>query len=259
MPNRTQLIYSDNPGAVPATYPVPPSMDLVLQSVVVKWDGSSAAGAFLPVLAVRSQDGQLVGRFHPGSQVEAGDTATVTYAPFLRASSASSVELFDHFWAYGTGTATGVNAIPSGVVTPLTTAGRAAGNGFSSALAYDPVFTPPFTIKIYDGLGPHFGQPMFLYTFTLRVEWASFAGDRYIELTSTTPATDFSTKPLPARLRQGATPDGDQMTVTATIIPTGNTTGYKSVFPNVFQASGVAQAITYWQMNVIAHAYTGIP
>lgn len=82
---KTQLIFTDNPGALPASYTVPPSLDLVLQSVVVKWNGAAAAGAFLPVLAVYSQDGRLLGRFHPGTQVEAGDTATVTYAPFLRA------------------------------------------------------------------------------------------------------------------------------------------------------------------------------
>jgi hypothetical protein len=116
---RTQLVYSDNPGAVPSSYIVPPTLDLVLQSVVVRWDGSVAAGAFLPTLAAYSQDGKLVGRFHPGTQLEAGDTGVVTYAPFLRASAAAAAAS-----AADLGGAFNVNL-------PLATGSNVASSGFS--------------------------------------------------------------------------------------------------------------------------------
>jgi len=81
---RTQLIFTDNPGSVPASYTVPAGLDLVLQSIVARWNGTGAAGAFLPCLSAYSQDGKLVGRFHPNTQLAAGDTGVVTYAPFLK-------------------------------------------------------------------------------------------------------------------------------------------------------------------------------
>lgn len=90
MAQRTQLIFTDNPGALPASYSVPPSLDLVIQSIVARFNGAAAAGAFLPCLAVYSQDGHLMGRFHPNTELAVGDTAVVTYAPFLRASTAAA-------------------------------------------------------------------------------------------------------------------------------------------------------------------------
>lgn len=78
------LIFNDAPGALPAQYVVPPTLDLQISSIVARFNGAAASGAFLPCLAIYSQDGHLVGRFHPNVEVSAGDTATVTYAPFLR-------------------------------------------------------------------------------------------------------------------------------------------------------------------------------
>lgn len=90
MPVKTQLEYTDNPGALPASYTVPPGMQLVVQSIVARFDGAAASGSFLPVLSVYSQDGRLVGRFHPRATLAVGDTAIVTYAPFLNAAELDS-------------------------------------------------------------------------------------------------------------------------------------------------------------------------
>jgi hypothetical protein len=79
---KTQLIYTDNPGAIPATFPLPAGLDLVLQSVVARWNGAGAAAAFKPCLSVYTQDDRLVGRFFPATEPAVGDTAVVTYAPF---------------------------------------------------------------------------------------------------------------------------------------------------------------------------------
>lgn len=91
-----ELIYNDDPGAVPANYRFPPGLDARLYSVSAMFDGSGAGGAFLPCLSVYSQDDKLVGRFFP-EEVAAGDSAEVTFAPFLgaaRASPAASGQAF---------------------------------------------------------------------------------------------------------------------------------------------------------------------
>lgn len=82
MPLPTQLIYTDNPGAVPASFRLPAGLDLALQSIVARWDGSGAGGSFKPCLSAYSQDGRLMGRFFPETDLAAGDTGVVTYAPF---------------------------------------------------------------------------------------------------------------------------------------------------------------------------------
>jgi hypothetical protein len=84
VPNRTALQFTDNPGDLPAQYVVPPSMDLQLQSVVARFNGSGAGAAFWPCLSVFTSDDHLVGRFRPSTQMEAGDSGVVTYAPFLK-------------------------------------------------------------------------------------------------------------------------------------------------------------------------------
>lgn len=80
--HKTQAIFAQRPGTTPAVYVVPASLDLVLESVSAEWDGAAAAGEFLPCLAVYTQDDRLLGRFHPGASLAAGDTGEVTYAPF---------------------------------------------------------------------------------------------------------------------------------------------------------------------------------
>lgn len=83
MPLRSSLIYTDDPGSLPAQYVVPPGVELIVQSIVARFKGQAASGAFYPALAIYSQDGRLVGRFHPSTTLAVGDTAEVTFAPFL--------------------------------------------------------------------------------------------------------------------------------------------------------------------------------
>lgn len=104
MSEAPSLIYNDSPGAIPATYKFPPALDARLSSVSAVFDGSGAGGAFLACLSVYSQDGKLIGRFFPGSSVAAGDTAEVTFAPFLdrtEAASAGGAGLQFNAGAYG--------------------------------------------------------------------------------------------------------------------------------------------------------------
>lgn len=85
------LIYTDLPGGVPATYRLPPGLAARLSAIAAEFNGSGASGSFYPCLAVYSQDDKLIGRFFPAQVLAAGDTAEVTFAPFLRQAAASAV------------------------------------------------------------------------------------------------------------------------------------------------------------------------
>jgi len=77
-----ELIYSDNPGGLPASYRIPPGGELTLESVSATFDGTGAAGTFLPCLALYSQDDKLIGRWFPSTQMAPGDSGEVSYGPF---------------------------------------------------------------------------------------------------------------------------------------------------------------------------------
>ena len=79
---RVQLIFSENPGALPADYVLPPGLDLVLSSVVARFDGSSASGTFIPTLEVLSSDNRVIARVRTDTEFDVGDTGVVTFAPF---------------------------------------------------------------------------------------------------------------------------------------------------------------------------------
>jgi hypothetical protein len=96
----TQLVYTENPGGLPAAYVLPPGLDLVVQSIVARIDGTSASGTFVPTLSIYSQSGNLMARVRPDQEFAAGDTGVVTWAPFLRRRKAATRPLY--FQAYGT-------------------------------------------------------------------------------------------------------------------------------------------------------------
>lgn len=77
------LVAADGPVATPYTYVVPPTSAVEPAVVNATFDGSAAAGVFLPCCSIYSQDGKLLSRTFPeGVQVAVGDTAEVTYSPF---------------------------------------------------------------------------------------------------------------------------------------------------------------------------------
>jgi len=87
---RVQLINQENPGTLPAVYQLPPGLDLVLSSVVARFNGAAAAATFIPVLEVLSQDDKLMARVRPDQEFAVGDTGVVTFAPFLRRQAAAA-------------------------------------------------------------------------------------------------------------------------------------------------------------------------
>lgn len=79
------------PGSVsaPYTYALASGESFAPETVTATFDCTGAAGACLPCLSVYSENGVLLGRF-PAAQVAAGDTAEVTWAPFLTAGVAAA-------------------------------------------------------------------------------------------------------------------------------------------------------------------------
>src|SRR5882724_5060846 len=79
-----------NVGALPKEWVVPGALSILLKCVQADFDGSGAAGAFLPTVEIVSDAGLLVGRAFTDASVAAGGSASVTFAPFLEGAAASS-------------------------------------------------------------------------------------------------------------------------------------------------------------------------
>lgn len=76
-------------GNAPLTYTVTEPGTVDLQSIFARFDGSGAGGSFKPVVTIRAQNGAILARVFPSQDLAAGDTADVTFAPFLRDSAGS--------------------------------------------------------------------------------------------------------------------------------------------------------------------------
>jgi hypothetical protein len=77
-------IFASGPAPVPLAYIVAPGQVIEPASVFATFDGTSAAGAFLPCVTIRSQNGDVLSRTFPqGVVLNPGDVADVTFAPFL--------------------------------------------------------------------------------------------------------------------------------------------------------------------------------
>lgn len=69
-------------GNTPVKYKFSQLDNMEMTAATAQFDGTSAAAAFWPALAVYASDGTLIGRFIPPLSVAAGDTAEVTFGPF---------------------------------------------------------------------------------------------------------------------------------------------------------------------------------
>ena len=77
--------FRQNAGSAPASVPVngiPPAQDIRLEVATATFNGSGASGSFKPCCSIYSQSGQLIART-AGSTVTAGDSAEITFLPFL--------------------------------------------------------------------------------------------------------------------------------------------------------------------------------
>lgn len=71
-------------------YDVPGGAEFVLRQAYASYDGSGAAGSWLPALQLIGPDGNVAGTYVPGSSRAAGASADVTFAPFLGRATATA-------------------------------------------------------------------------------------------------------------------------------------------------------------------------
>lgn len=85
-----QDIIGPRNGASPLEVPIVETGLVNIESAFASFDGSGASGDFRPALTIRAQDGTILSRTFPSDSLAAGDSADVTYAPFLRANGATT-------------------------------------------------------------------------------------------------------------------------------------------------------------------------
>lgn len=88
------LAHEDGPFLVPHTYRLGAGESFRPSAVCVLFDGSGAAGDFLPCLSFYSKDGKLLARSFP-AKITAGDSVRVTYSPFALSAPGGAVDLTD--------------------------------------------------------------------------------------------------------------------------------------------------------------------
>jgi hypothetical protein len=76
--------------AAPLDYPVPPTSEILLRAAGATFDGTGAAGAFLPAIVITPPSGVPLPPFVTDTAVAAGSSAEVAFAPFLRGVTAST-------------------------------------------------------------------------------------------------------------------------------------------------------------------------
>lgn len=87
----TQVLDGFGAGDAPRTRETKSSEQLTMLDVVATFDGSAAAGAFVPAVIIESDAGHVVGAFPLQDTLQVGDSATVTFAPFLSGGAAGAI------------------------------------------------------------------------------------------------------------------------------------------------------------------------
>lgn len=110
-------IFTGDSGQAPLDYTLPGGVSFILKAVNAEFDGSGAAGAYLPVVEISSDSGHTVARaVDTAVEVAAGASANVSFFPRGRAAQAASGAI-----DYGVATIpAGTNiVVPSGVTTAI--------------------------------------------------------------------------------------------------------------------------------------------
>jgi hypothetical protein len=78
--------------AAPLTYTVPGSQEILIKALSASFDGSGAAGAFVPAVRIIAPGGKLAGVFIANGQVSAGDSVYASWAPFLAGAGPNGIQ-----------------------------------------------------------------------------------------------------------------------------------------------------------------------
>jgi hypothetical protein len=68
----------------PASWTLPPAFSIIPEVVYAMYDGSGAAGDYIPTLEIISDSGHVIGKIPMDNSVAAGSSVEATWAPFLR-------------------------------------------------------------------------------------------------------------------------------------------------------------------------------
>ena len=234
MPTDAQILAAGT-AAAPLTYTVPNAAEFELLAVNANYDGSGAAGDFIPAVVIESDGGVVIARAaDPSVVVTAGNDAEVSWFPGVKNAGARPTGLnpTTELWASGNTT------LVSGAVTALNWTSFAFAGGTNQA------FVSPggggFTTLTWANVAPIIA--------TMIVDFPAAAYDRYIEFAIGNPfSPDYTNSP---RIRESVSPDGDRLTLTYTVIsdagpPAGTLTMH------AFQASGINRTV-FHQMFIQA-------
>jgi hypothetical protein len=213
----------------PLGYKIPQAQEIILKSLFASFDGTNASGDFLPCIRVLSPAGKVIGEFFTDAAVVAGDSAEVTFAPFLRNASAATVLTSGLFWGR-IGSGAGAQSIPSGAVTLLET------DAFTAALGSQ----PPLATDAFGNVLQPFELSEYRVWVQTSISWPAGAYDRYVEFAPTGTVTGAGEIGL--RARGSATPDADIQVVGGVL--GGNPAAPVALNLQAFQSSGAPKLVT---------------
>ena len=221
--------------AAPKDYAIPPSQEIILLSVTAEFIDNGAAGDWLPAVVILDNNGNALCRaVDQGVKVTAGGDAEVSWFPGVKpGGGAGGTAVVNKAFLYVVRRAPlsgqPLQTIPPGVPTPIIWKGVSWHGGALPGAVIQPV--PGDSTITWDQVGAN--------EITLTVLWPANTYDRYIELTVDNPE-QIGTIGSP-RLRTSASPDGDVMTLSATIF--GDPALPTSVTATAYNGSGGNQDI----------------
>jgi hypothetical protein len=77
--------------AAPLTYTVPGSQEILIKALSASFDGTAAAGSFIPAVRIIAPGGKPAGVFIANGTVSAGDSVYASWAPFLASASPDGI------------------------------------------------------------------------------------------------------------------------------------------------------------------------
>jgi hypothetical protein len=226
-------IFEPGPVDTPFVYTVSGTGGIVPRVCQAVYDGSGAAGDYIPAVVFRSQAGHVISRAILQSTVTAGDDAEVSWFPHVGGGGSQPPTFFvghGEAWTFNNQT------IPNNAATAIEfTSTDANGDGDTLVVQLQ---APPFTAFSIANRASSFGGQTRV-TATLIVQWPAGAYDRYAEIVHT--GTQDPWDQPPARARGSTSPDSDIQVVTRVLSATAGLVG--PAVCNVFQSSGAGKLI----------------
>lgn len=222
--------------ATPADYIVADAQTVTVGSIFAAYNGSGAAGSYVPTVDIISDSGHTVISVPHDNTIAAGSNANASWAPFLKTAAAAPPTGVFVPHLYGV---SGVQSIPNSTVTDVNVGSVVQTS--TTTFTWDTTGGSPLNLRYTQP----FTQGTFLFWFNF--EWAGFAGDRYAEVVFSD-VSAFSGS-YQSRQRGAATPSDDSQVCVGMIEDDANLTGH--IRTRVFQASGASKNLNSMTFTVL--------